>query len=240
MKKTKKIALSTNPKTRNAPLENVVESDGKVCVTSEDKGAQGDQAGEPRAKENEEDKLKARLKEYGSNITFSSVTGNASKSEQKSKHPTERASKPKGRKTDDEVSWTDHPLLPKGWHVALLQEPPSQLLPGLNVVPLQGVDKQTMGKIQLRAPGGRVLGSHGEAAAFMEEDGSYGEEDIQNLYKVTLVQAVKKTVNKKKAIEGTRKPEGLISGGTKKSEGTLSGGSGCRTSRFLLFKSLPH
>ena len=187
--------------------------------------------------------MKARLKEYGSNITFSSVTGNASKSEQKSKHPTERASKPKGRKTDDEVSWTDHPLLPKGWHVALLQEPPSQLLPGLNVVPLQGggVDKQTMGKIQLRAPGGRVLGSHGEAAAFMEEDGSYGEEDIQNLYKVTLVQAaVTKTVSKKKAIEGTRKAEGLISGGTRQSEGTLSGRSGCRTSRFLLLKSLPH
>ena len=131
------------------------------------------------------------------------------------------------------MSWTDHPLLPKGWHVALLQEPPSQLLPGLNVVPLQGggVDKQT--KIQLRAPGGRVLGSHGEAAAFMEEDGSYGEEDIQNLYKVSLVQPVEKTESKKrsKAEERTSRSGGLMPAVPRKSGGTLSGRS---RSQYLL------
>ena len=163
------------------------------------------------------------------------MTTEPSKSEVKNKHPTGRTpkvgSKKQGEKTEDEVSWTDHPLLPKGWRVAPLvqQHSQSKILPGLKVqVHLQGEDKET--KIQLRAPGGQVLGSHGEAAAFMEEEGSYGEEDIQNLYKVTLETESKKGSNPR---EGTSRPGGLIRGASRKPGGTLPGRSGLHALIFL-------
>ena len=85
--------------------------------------------------------------------------------------------------------------------------------------------EQTRSKIQLRAPGGRVLGSHGEAAAFMEEEGSYGEEDIQNLYKVSLVQPVE-SKKRSKADERKSNPGGLIPAAPRRPGGTLSGRSG--------------
>ena len=50
--------------------------------------------------------------------------------------------------------------------------------------------KEDVSKIQVREPGGKILRSHGEAAAFMEEDGSYGEEDIQNLYNNTCLKGI--------------------------------------------------
>ena len=231
--------LFINPKTRNAPQKNVAECKEKVETfeePSQNKSAQKDKvSGEPRAKEKEEDKLKARLKDYGSNITFTSMTSKPSKSELKNKHPTGQTpkvgSKKLNEKTKDEVGWTAHPLLPKGWRVAPLvqKHSPSQLLPGLKVqVHLQGEDKET--KIQLRAPGGQVLGSHGEAAAFMEEEGSYGEEDIQNLYKVTLETESKKGSNPR---EGTSRPAGLIPGASRRPGGTLPGGSGLHALIFL-------
>ena len=89
-------------------------------------------------------------------------------------------------------------------------------MPRLNVVQLQG---EGGGKeIQLRTPGGRVLGSHGEAAAFMEEEGNYGEEDIQNLYKVTLVQPVESKVK-----GGTSNTGGSIMAAPRRPGQNLSG-----------------
>ena len=179
--------------------------------------------------------MKARFKEYGSNITFTSVSSKSPelKNKQSTGQRAKAANKKQEEKTKVEVSWTSHPLLPEGWSVAPLlhHQPPSQLLSGLKVVQMQG--EQTRSKIQLRAPGGRVLGSHGEAAAFMEEEGSYGEEDIQNLYKVSLVQPVEKTESKKrsKAEERTSRSGGLMSAVPRKPGGTLSGRS---RSQYLL------
>ena len=67
-----------------------------------------------------------------------------------------------------------------------------------------------------------MLGSYGEAAGFMEEEGSYKEEDIQNLYKVTLIipTPVAKTESKKAS---NQKPVGLIPDAPKRPGGTLSG-----------------
>ena len=209
--------LFINPKTRNAPHETFAEMEKKVSEeppqskSDEKDQADGGEAG-PRGKEKEEEKLKARFKEYGSNITFTSVSSKPSELK-KSTGQRAKSKKEEGKKSKDETSWTSHPLLPKGWCVApLLQQPPAQLLAGLKVVQLQG--DQT--RIQLRAPGGRVLGSHGEAAAFMEEEGSYGEEDIQNLYKVSLVQPVEKTESKsderKSNPAAPRRPGGTVAG----------------------------
>ena len=89
-----------NPKTRNAPPENVVERKKKVDVVIESKSeAQSDKIAEirtnsstrkdvvkekiskdtqnvkvqgPKSTESDEEKLKARLKQFGSNISFSS------------------------------------------------------------------------------------------------------------------------------------------------------------------------
>ena len=210
--------LFINPKTRNAPHETFAEMEKKVSEeppqskSDEKDQADGGEAG-PRGKEKEEEKLKARFKEYGSNITFTSMSSKPSELK-KSTGQRAKSKKEEGRKSKDETSWTSHPLLPKGWCVApLLQQPPAQLLAGLKVVQLQQGDQT---RIQLRAPGGRVLGSHGEAAAFMEEEGSYGEEDIQNLYKVSLVQPVEKTESKaderKSNPAAPRRPGGTVAG----------------------------
>ena len=100
-------------------------------------------------------------------------------------------------------------------------------MPRLKVVQLQGEGKES--RIQLRTPGGRVLGSHGEAAAFMEEEGNYGEEDIQNLYKVTVPQPVESKVK-----GGTSNPGGSILAAPRRPGQNLSGELGLH---ILLFFS---
>ena len=225
--------LFINPKTRNAPHEKVAEREEKVDAfeeLSEGRSAEKDKAGSvPRANEKEEAKLKARLKEYGSNVTFTNVTSKPTKVELKNKQSTGQTARVGNKKEEriksgDEVSWTDHPLLPKGWCVAppqqQQQQQRAQIMPRLKVVQGEGGGKDS--RIQLRTAGGRVLGSHGEAAAFMEEEGNYGEEDIQNLYKVTLVQPVEsKTESKVKG--GTSNPGGLILAAPRRPGQNLSG-----------------
>ena len=68
----------------------------------------------PKSTKNEEEELKARLKQFGSNISFSSVK----EYNPKSKQTNRKVSK----KNADVVSWTKHHLLPKGWLVAPLHE----------------------------------------------------------------------------------------------------------------------
>ena len=141
----------------------------------------------PKSTENEEEKLKARLKQLGSNISFSNVKDNDPKSKQ--------INRKVSKKSTDVVSWTKHHLLPKGWLVAPLQEAGGE----------EDKDgKEEDGKIQVREPGGKILRSHGEAAAFMEEDGSYGEEDIQNLYNVSLPGKVEGARTKEGTSESAR------------------------------------
>ena len=228
--------LFINPKTRNAPHEKVAESEEKVDAfeeLSEGRSAEKDKAGSvPRAKnEKEEAKLKARLKEYGSNVTFTNVTSKPTKVELKNNQSTGQTARVGNKKEEriksgDEVSWTDHPLLPKGWCVAprqqqqQQQQQAAQVMPRLKVVQLQGEGKES--RIQLRTPGGRVLGSHGEAAAFMEEEGNYGEEDIQNLYKVTVPQPVE-SKRESKVKGGTSNPGGSILAAPRRPGQNLSG-----------------
>ena len=137
--------LFINPKTRNAPLEEkVFEKSSQIERVEKDKAGDEQRAkekeendkadAEQRTKESEAEKLKVRFKEYGSNITFTSVP---SKPTKQSLKETEKVLKnQKKEEMKDELIWREHPLLPKGWRVAplLLQQPRNpQLLPGLKV-----------------------------------------------------------------------------------------------------------
>ena len=152
----------------------------------------------PKSTKNEEEELKARLKQFGSNISFSSVK----EYNPKSKQTNRKVSK----KNADVVSWTKHHLLPKGWLVAPLHEAEEDKDDKADASKINKGEenKEDDGKIQVREPGGKILRSHGEAAAFMEEDGSYGEEDIQNLYNVSLPGKVEGARTKEGTSESAR------------------------------------
>ena len=173
----------------------------------------------PKSTKNEEE-LKARLKQFGSNISFSSVK----EYNPKSKQTTRKVSK----KNADVVSWTKHHLLPKGWLVAPLHEAEEDKDDKADASKINKGEenKEDDGKIQVREPGGKILRSHGEAAAFMEEDGSYGEEDIQNLYNVSLPGEVE-SARTTEVKEGTSEPVlGLNDADARRSGGVSTGRPG--------------